>query len=262
MSDKSASVLNCINNMVVELRKLPGGEDLELEETDLADLAEKELLAAAAAIEESAAKLMSRTKRVESGIVLEEEGIADAIIDAARAITMATKTLVQAATVVQREIAARGRALKAANPYKKDPAWAEGLISAARAGADTTEDMVIVANDASMKQCGEDMVVAAVQGVAGATARLVAASRAKADPNSPSKRKLEAASKAVSKATDSLATAVKEAEKPSEVRRERDESAMQARRRRLEERARILRLEKELEQARQAERARNKATYQ
>ena len=66
MSDKSASVLNCINNMVVELRKLPGGEDLELEETDLADLAEKELLAAAAAIEESAAKLMSRTKRVES----------------------------------------------------------------------------------------------------------------------------------------------------------------------------------------------------
>jgi len=173
LSILSDQVVQCLNSNVEALRSLPGGEGLELEETDLADLAEKELLAAAAAIEASAAKLLSRAKREEFGIDLEEGGISDAIIDSARSIAFATKTLVQASTVVQRDIVKRyytffffvvhfehtltssilrGKAVKAANPYKKDPAWAEGLISAAREVATSTEDMVEVANDASMKK--------------------------------------------------------------------------------------------------------------
>ena len=58
--------------------------------------------------------------------------ISAAILDAARAITQATATLVQSATVAQKELIAKGRANKLANPYKKDPAWAQGLISAAK----------------------------------------------------------------------------------------------------------------------------------
>ena len=42
---------------------------------------------------------------------------------------------VRRGVAAQRELAAKGRANKLANPYQKDPAWAQSLIGAARAVA-------------------------------------------------------------------------------------------------------------------------------
>ena len=247
ISGASAVVVTHINELVSSLRKLPGAQDLELEETDLAELAERELLAAAAAIEASAQRLLSRGAAEMASLTLDESQIAESVLEAARAITSATITLVKAATVVQREIAATGKVHKALNPYKKDPAWAEGLISAAQAVAGTTEDMVDVANDAARGSAGQDLVVAAVQAVGGATARLVAASRAKANPNSPSQQKLTVAARTVTAATKSLAAAVKKSSEPAPMKR--DAEAAKKRRAMLKEQEKINRLQRELDEA-------------
>ena len=55
----------------------------------------------------------------------------------------------------------------------------------------------------------EEALVTAARGVAGATARLVAASRAKADPMSTAQQKLSGAAKTVANATSELVLAAK-----------------------------------------------------
>jgi hypothetical protein len=42
--------------------------------------------------------------------------------------------------------------------------WAQGLISAAKAVAGTTEDLVNSANDAAQRKAGEEVLVAAARG--------------------------------------------------------------------------------------------------
>lgn len=143
-----------LQDLVSAVRKLPGGEDLELEENDLEKLAEAELQAAAQAIADAASRLLqTRPPDPElTGIALQEAQISAAILDAARAIAKATAILVQAAAVSQKELIAQGRANKALNPYRKDPAWANGFISAAQTIAGTIEDLVSAANDVANKQ--------------------------------------------------------------------------------------------------------------
>eukprot|EP01104_Vermistella_antarctica_P018056 TRINITY_DN6574_c0_g1_i1.p1 TRINITY_DN6574_c0_g1~~TRINITY_DN6574_c0_g1_i1.p1 ORF type:complete len:2432 (+),score=758.04 TRINITY_DN6574_c0_g1_i1:122-7417(+) len=265
VSSTAEKVNNTVVQLVAALRQLPGAEDFELEENSLESMAEQELLAAAAAIEAAAARLMS-VAHVEAvpGTSLAEKEISSAILDAARAITGATKTLVFAAAETQKDIRTKSKGNKnAVNPYRKDPAWADGLISAAKQVAGTTEDLVYAANDVAQKTAGEEIIIAAVRGVSGATARLVSASRAKADPNAPSTLKLAAAAKTVQSATKMLADAAKAA-----MNRESmastvvvDESAAKARRRQLEEQARIAKLEMELEKARQSVFKRRKDEY-
>jgi len=99
-------------------------------------------------------------------------------------------------------------------------------------------------------------LVASARGVAGSTARLVAASKAKADPMSPSQRKLEEAARAVASATAQLVEAAKIAAQIEEEEKQRKEdeeaSKTQAlgRKKEFEQQVEIARLEKELEKAR------------
>mmetsp|Transcript_9000 Transcript_9000/g.13608 ORF Transcript_9000/g.13608 Transcript_9000/m.13608 type:complete len:2173 (-) Transcript_9000:100-6618(-) len=260
VSEASTALADSLHATVVAARRLPGGEHLELEENDLGSLAEKELLAAAAAIEAAANRLMRLPTRPEKTTddFLDEHDVAEAIIGAARAITDATRTLVQAATSVQKELKAAGKASPHLNVYKKDPAWAQGLISAAQAVAGTTEDLVDAANGVVKGDADDARLIAAVRMVGGATARLVTASRVKADPNSPSQRRLEAAAQAVARATKHLSEAAQKREeiksgassaKLSEKDSAAQLSAVQARRKALEQQAKIERLRKQLEAA-------------
>jgi len=99
-------------------------------------------------------------------------------------------------------------------------------------------------------------LVASARGVAGSTARLVAASKAKADPMSPSQRKLEEAAKAVAAATAQLVEAAKIAAQieDEEKQRKEDEEASKTqalgRKKVFDQQVEIARLEKELEKAR------------
>lgn len=193
-------------------RGLPDGADLDLNEDQLAKLAEQELLNAAKQIEAAAARIMTvQASNVDDQLpeALKQAEVTEAILEAARAITRAAAGLVQAATVSQKELAAKGRADRSANPYKKDPAWAQGLISAAREVAGTVDQLVNSANDAAQKKAGEEHLVASTRQVAAAVARLQAASKAKADPSSPSQQKLELAAKSVGSATAKVVDAAK-----------------------------------------------------
>jgi len=253
ISGLSTSVADAVNGVLNAARKLPGGKNLELEDNDLEKVAEKELLAAMEAIEKAAKRLAPKREKKEGEVRLREEDLAEGITDAAREITTTAKNLIQAATAVQKEIQAKGRESKAVSPYKKDPAWAQGLISAAKAVAGTTEDLVIASNEAIKKTVGEEVIIAATRGVAGATARLVAASRAKADLNSGAQQKLTEVAKQVAEATAHLAAAARANFAPAqeEVATEQDDDSFaKSRIAELNQQARIAQLELQLEKAR------------
>lgn len=124
------------------------------------ETAEKELLTAASAIADATqvrhsdfstarsnsvqillnAKKQAQEKREMMG--LDNAGVDEAILEAARAIAQATHVLVQNATTCQKDIVASGKGSKTANVYRRDPTWARGLISAAQAVADSVSVLV------------------------------------------------------------------------------------------------------------------------
>jgi hypothetical protein len=196
ISEANDELVKVIAELVESTKPLPGSEEaLKLfQETDeLEALAEQELMNAASIIEEAARTLMeAKRKQLEmrrnKDSPLPDEEINEAIIDAARAITTATATLVGAATQVQKELAVKGRAERKENVYRRDPAWAKGLISAAQSVAGSVKGLVNAANGAVSGRAEEEALVASAKGVAAATARLVYASRTKADPFSGTQR--------------------------------------------------------------------------
>ncbi|GAM22111.1 hypothetical protein SAMD00019534_052860 [Acytostelium subglobosum LB1] len=259
LSDASGEVAEAINEVVSAAGDLPGGErakKLFQAGENLEEMAEKELKEAARVIEEATAALLKAKKKREdaraaSGI--DEAGIDEAILEAARAITSATGILVNCATAVQHELVVQGKVNKGgANVYRRDPTWARGLISAAQAVAGSVQTLVVSANDSTQGKAEEETLVAAAKGVAATTARLVAASRAKADINSASNSQLSQAAKQVSGATAQLVEAAKSVGQQMEEETAFDSSSMSVtglKVHEMEAQVKILKLKKELEQA-------------
>jgi hypothetical protein len=216
---------------------------------DLEALAEKELLEAARAIEEAAKSLLATKQQPK--LISGDVNVADAILDAALAITKATSMLVIAAAAAQKERVEKGR-VSGGSVYKKDPTWSQGLISAAKAVASTTAMLIETANKAVSGEIEEEAVIAASKAVAGATAQLIAATRAKADDlNSPAQIKLNTAAGAVTKATSMLVAAAKAVSKNSQqIVNDTNTSEFQHKIKEMEVQTDILKLEKELEAAR------------
>lgn len=94
--------------------------------------------------------------------------------------------------------------------YKKNNRWTEGLISAAKAVA-TSTNMLIETADGVISGRGKNLeqLIVASNDVAASTAQLVAASRVKAAFASKTQERLEEASKAVTGACRSLVRQVK-----------------------------------------------------
>lgn len=70
-------------------------------------------------------------------------------MEAAQAIAKSTGTLVSAATVVQQEFQKLVKAPETRAVYKRDPQWAQGLISAAKTVAGAVHHLVQAANNAA-----------------------------------------------------------------------------------------------------------------
>lgn len=121
------------------------------------------------------------------------------------AITTAIAQLIKAATATQQEIvqAGRGSSSKTAF-YKKNNRWTEGLISAAKAVASSTNTLIETADGVLSNRNSPEQLIVASNDVAASTAQLVAASRVKAGFMSKSQENLETASKAVGAACRSL----------------------------------------------------------
>jgi hypothetical protein len=88
--------------------------------------------------------------------------------------------------------------------YRKNNRWTEGLISAAKAVANSTNLLIETADGVIGGRNSPEQLIVASNDVAASTAQLVAASRVKASFMSKTQERLEDASKAVTSACRSL----------------------------------------------------------
>ncbi|KAE8395345.1 ANTH domain-containing protein [Aspergillus alliaceus] len=178
---------------------------------DLGDLVDQELTKAADAIDAAAARLAKLKKKPRDGFSTYELRINDVIVEAAIAVTNAIAELIKAATESQQEIVREGRGSSSRTAfYKKNNRWTEGLISAAKAVANSTNTLIETADGVISGRNSPEQLIVASNDVAASTAQLVAASRVKASFMSKTQDRLEAASKAVGAACRALVRQVQE----------------------------------------------------
>ena len=172
---------------------------------DLGDLVDQELTNAAAAIEKATERLNKLMSKSREGYSTYELKIHDSILEAAMAVTSAIAALIKAATATQQEIVKEGRGSSSRTAfYKKNNRWTEGLISAAKAVATSTNTLIETADGVISQRNSPEQLIVASNDVAASTAQLVAASRVKATFMSKSQDSLEQASRAVGAACRAL----------------------------------------------------------
>ncbi|KAI9138546.1 ANTH domain-containing protein [Paraphysoderma sedebokerense] len=231
-------------------------KDVTLAE-DIADAVESAMLNAAKAIEEATSRLQSIINApADPKFSTAELQVHSSILAACIALTNAISNLIRCATLSQQEIVAHGKGSGSKTAfYKKNNRWTEGLISAAKAIAFATSILVETADGVVKGTHDIEQLVVAANEVAAATAQLVAASRVKAIQGSKTQDKLEHAAKVVLDATKALVRAANEA--AAKKRREKEEaidfgklSIHELKTQEMEQQVKILKLEKDLVDAR------------
>jgi huntingtin-interacting protein 1-related protein len=215
---KSDVVINSNHDVLMKLQRLskladafaPKGSKLSTT-GDLGDLVDNELTKAANAIEAAAARLAKMKNKPRDGYSTYELKVNDTILEAALAITNAIAQLIKAATDSQNEIVREGRGSSSRTAfYKKNNRWTEGLISAAKAVATSTNTLIETADGVISGRNSPEQLIVASNDVAASTAQLVAASRVKASFMSKTQDRLEQASRAVGSACRSLVRQVQD----------------------------------------------------
>jgi huntingtin-interacting protein 1-related protein len=178
---------------------------------DLGDLVDRELTNAAKAIDAAAERLNKLMNKPRDAYSTYELKIHDSILEAAIAVTNAIALLIQAATASQQEIVAQGKGTSTrAAFYKKHNRWTEGLISAAKAVATSTNNLIETADGVISGRNSPEQLIVASNDVAASTAQLVAASRVKASLMSKTQERLESASRQVTGACRHLVRQVQD----------------------------------------------------
>ena len=206
-------VINSNNEVLMNLQKLskladsfsPNSGKLANNKGDLGDLVDNELNKAADAINAAVERLAKLKSKPRDGYSTYELRIHDSILDAAIAVTNAIARLIKAATATQQEIVQAGKGTSSKTAfYKKNNRWTEGLISAAKAVASSTNTLIETADGVLSGRNSPEQLIVASNDVAASTAQLVAASRVKASFMSKAQESLELASKAVGAACRAL----------------------------------------------------------
>ncbi|KAK3607410.1 hypothetical protein CHS0354_003045 [Potamilus streckersoni] len=259
----SRQVANAVAEIVQSAEMIKGSDWVDPDDPTV--IAENELLMAASSIEAAAKKLSQlkprqRVKEVDMNLDFEDQ-----ILEAAKSIAAATAALVKSASAAQKELVAQG---KVAATYHKtdvdnDGQWSQGLISAARLVATATQSMCESANAMVQGQATEERLIASAKEVAGATAALLMACKVKAEPGSIAMQRLQAAGNAVKKATEAL---VKAAQQAKEQHEDNDNVHISQRMvggmaQEIAAQVEILRLEKELNRAREKHAVIRKGRY-
>ncbi|KAK1983382.1 ANTH domain-containing protein [Colletotrichum cereale] len=271
---KTDVVINSNNDVQMNLQKLNKLVETFAPNTgklagkgDLGDIVDQELSKAADAIAAAAARLAKLKNKPRDGYSTYELKVHDGILDAAMAITNAIAQLIKAATVTQQEIVQAGRGSSSRTAfYKKNNRWTEGLISAAKAVAGSTNTLIETADGVLSNRNSPEQLIVASNDVAASTAQLVAASRVKAGFMSKSQENLEQASKAVGAACRAL---VRQVQSMIKDRNSEDESvdysklgAHEFKVREMEQQVEILQLENALSSARHRLGEMRKISYQ
>lgn len=149
--------INISNNMDVQagLQKLTKlveqyvGKSTKLSDVnkDIGEHVDNELSKAAQAIDAAAARLAQLMNKSKEGYSTYELQVHESILNSAIAITNAIAQLIKAATLSQQEIVAKGKGARSRTDfYKKNNRWTEGLISAAKAVAGSTNLLIETAD--------------------------------------------------------------------------------------------------------------------
>ncbi|KAF2105125.1 ANTH-domain-containing protein [Rhizodiscina lignyota] len=272
---KTDVVINHNNDVQVNLQKLSKLADtfapkskIANAQGDLGDLVDRELSNAAAAIEKATERLTKLMNKPRDAYSTYELKIHDSILEAAIAVTNAIAQLIKAATASQQEIVREGKGNSSrAAFYKKHNRWTEGLISAAKAVAGSTNTLIETADGVIGGRNSPEQLIVASNDVAASTAQLVAASRVKASFMSKTQERLETASRAVTSACRALVRQVQDI--IAERNREDGEgvdytklSGHEFKVREMEQQVEILQLENNLARARQRLGEMRKISYQ
>lgn len=173
------------------------------------------------------------------------------ILEAARGIMAASSALVRAANAAQRELIEQGKVSRIQLTSSDDGQWSEGLISAARLVAAATHSLVESAQNLVQGVGTEEMLISSAKQVAASTAQLLIACKVKSDPNSETGRRLQSAGNAVIKSTDNL---VRAAQKAIDMEEEHilkiNTSMVDGMAQEINARSEVLKMEKQLEEAR------------
>jgi len=237
---------------------------------DIEDLAEKELQGCADVINKAVARMKKAQEeaaklRQGQGVDINQQEITASILEACLAIGQATSILIGSAHGVQQEFNKLSKGKDTKNVYKRDPTWAQGLISASQEVAASVQFLVTVSDKAVKGESEEEALIVAANQVSAATTRLVTASTVKTNVSQQNQSKLINASKSVSLATRSLVDAAKEASKFQDEVQSKQASKFElsdSRVREMEEQMEILKLERELEKKRMAMLKKRKEEYQ
>jgi myosin heavy subunit len=210
---KTDVVINKNNDVQVALNNLSKLADAFAPKTkvtnqsgDLGELVDREMTSAAQAIEAATERLTKLMNKPRDQYSTYELKIHDSILEAAIAVTNAIAQLIKAATASQQEIVQQGRgsSMSKTQFYKKNNRWTEGLISAAKAVARSTNMLIETADGVISGRNSPEQLIVASNDVAASTAQLVAASRVKASFMSKTQERLEECSKAVTNACRGL----------------------------------------------------------
>ncbi|CZT20521.1 probable cytoskeleton assembly control protein Sla2 [Ramularia collo-cygni] len=218
---KTDVVINKNNEVQIALNNLskladafaPKGVKVTNTSGDLGELVDREMGNAALAIEAATERLTKLMNKPRDQYSTYELKIHDEILEAAIAVTNAIAQLIRAATASQQEIVKEGRGsggMSKTQFYKKNNRWTEGLISAAKAVASSTNMLIETADGVISGRNSAEQLIVASNDVAASTAQLVAASRVKASFMSKTQERLEECSKAVGQACRGLVRQVQE----------------------------------------------------
>ncbi|XP_029174485.1 talin-1 isoform X2 [Nylanderia fulva] len=245
----SRKIAQSVTELVAVAELLKGNDWVDPDDPTV--IAENELLGAAASIDAAAKKLASLRPRRSIQETPEDMNFDEMILEAAKSIAAATSALIKAASAAQRELIATGKVSRMPLTSSDDGQWSEGLISAARMVAAATHSLVESANALVQGVSSEEKLISSAKQVASSTAQLLVACKVKADPDSDSTKRLQAAGNAVKRATDNLVRAAQQA-----IQQEEDRSLVLNRRmvggiaQEIDARSEVLRIERELEEAR------------
>ncbi|XP_064799581.1 talin-1 isoform X1 [Oncorhynchus masou masou] len=209
LANYSKRVAGSVTELIQAAEAMKGTEWVDPEDPTV--IAENELLGAAAAIEAAARKLELLRPRTKPKEADESLNFEEQILEAAKSIAAATSALVKAASAAQRELVAQGKVGACPANAVDDGQWSQGLISAARMVAAATSNLCEAANSAVQGHASEEKLVSSAKQVSASTAQLLVACKVKADQDSQTMKRLQAAGNAVKRASDSLVKAAQKA---------------------------------------------------
>jgi len=253
---KGEDLTSLLNELVGVCNQYPEAMSLSLVEDNLEYKAEQQLLAAIELIKKAQQELSmtvipEKGKKERSfgqvvGLEIDDYEITTELLEAVKEVVSCGSILLECAIVAQNE---RKEQNKNNVKYKNDPTWANGLISSSKSVAQSLMLLVRACNAAVRGELEEEAIIALSSTVAAATAQLVTASRVRANPNSKAQKDLDGSAKQVARSTDRM---VKTAKKFTELREKIEDQIPQNPNliNKLEQQMSILRLEKQLEQAR------------